>query len=110
MNKLKFGHKYFSVKSVHHYNIPKKPEALRYDLIEVTREALDLLFDAKLQKIMTKFNNNQTFVNEYDTFIELSIDLERLLSCDEHFMLGNWLSKASDVSSFGKTMDGFFDY
>ena len=88
------------MKSVHHYNILKKPEALRYDLIEVTREALDLLFEAKLQKIITKFNNNQTFVNEYDTFIELSIDLERLLSCDEHFMLGNWLSKASDVSSF----------
>ena len=82
-----------------------KSEALRYDVIEVTREALDLILDAQYDMILNKYKYNYTFDKEVDVFLEVGYDLQKLMGCDSNFLLGTWLQKAKDISQSDEEED-----
>ena len=79
--------------------LPAEIEALNYDLIEVTRESLDLMLDQQYLKVMKTYfkNESESFANETDTFLDIVQDLDLLLSTNEHFMIGPWLEKAQNL-------------
>ena len=82
-----------------------KSDALRYDVIEVTREALDLILDAQYDMILNKYKYNYTFDEEVDIFLAVGYDLEKLMGCDSNFLLGTWLQKAKDISQSDEELD-----
>ncbi|XP_066554631.1 alpha-N-acetylglucosaminidase isoform X2 [Amia ocellicauda] len=75
-------------------------ETFRHDLVDITREALQLLVSDFYLEIRAAFQNHRLpelltvgGVLVYDLLPEL----ERLLSSEKHFLLGTWLARARSL-------------
>ena len=73
-----------------------KVEKYRYDLVDITRQALSDRFYSFYQKL-----NDSYFVGDVDgvrdngvTMMELMTDLDTLLNTNEYWMLGEWIEMA----------------
>lgn len=71
-------------------------EIYQYDLIEVTRDSLEVMLDQQYLKIMAAYftNDSHTFDAQTVIFMQLLQDMEKVLATNKHFMLGPWLEKA----------------
>lgn len=65
-----------------------------YDLIEVTRDSLEVMLDQQYLKIMAAYFKNESIEHQTEVFLQLLQDMEKVLATNKHFMLGPWLEKA----------------
>lgn len=77
---------------------------LRYDVADITREALQTLANQYYVNIIHGFKTkNQTEVTYGgEKLQQLFADLDELLGSDEHFLLGRWLESAKSNSDDAK--------
>ena len=68
----------------------------RYDLIDVTKEALRYYFNDAYNALILAWTNKDIYkFNEISgKMLSILNDLEELLASDPHFLLGKWLSAA----------------
>ncbi|KAG7206119.1 hypothetical protein KM043_003513 [Ampulex compressa] len=73
----------------------------RHDVVDTTRQFLQLTADDIYVKLMKCYNrNNLTCTSSYaDDMLELFGDLERILASGEDFLLGRWLEDAKTAAS-----------
>lgn len=73
-----------------------------HDLVDITRQNLQLKGDQLYLASLTAFQNKQTdhFEVYANLFLDLLNDLERILASNKDFLLGNWLESAKQL---GKT-------
>ncbi|MGQ8337789.1 alpha-N-acetylglucosaminidase [Sunxiuqinia sp. A32] len=71
-------------------------ETFRYDLVDLTRQAMSDKAQQMLRelKFAYKTNNIETFKTQSDMYLEAIKDLDLLLSSDSMFLVSTWLNKA----------------
>ncbi|XP_031570381.1 alpha-N-acetylglucosaminidase-like [Actinia tenebrosa] len=76
-------------------------ETFRYDLVDVTREALHLIATKVYNRIINAYKTKQAseLIHNGSKLIELLGDLDTLLLTNEHFLLGRWLNAAKDLAT-----------
>ena len=69
-------------------------------MVDFTRDALASLAPKYYFRAMNffKLRDILNFIPAVNTFIDLLIDLEAILSTNSHFMLGTWLEEAKAVA------------
>ncbi|XP_055956455.1 alpha-N-acetylglucosaminidase isoform X1 [Patella vulgata] len=74
----------------------KTNELFRYDLVDVTRNSLQVISMKMYSDILTayKIKNITALQNSGDKFIKLLTDVDLLLASDTHFLLSNWIGDA----------------
>ncbi|XP_013404322.1 alpha-N-acetylglucosaminidase isoform X3 [Lingula anatina] len=78
----------------------KSSDLFRYDLVDVTRQVLQLLGLQYYTIMITAYKSkNATLFNTTSgMFIELLTDMDTLLSSDQHFLLGAWIADAHNMA------------
>ena len=73
----------------------------RYDLIDVTKEALRYYFNDAYNALIVAWTSKDVYkFNEVSgKMLSVLNDTEELLASDSHFLLGNWLSAARNKAS-----------
>jgi len=68
----------------------------RYDITDVTRNSLQIIFSLYRDNLLTAFHNNDTVgvLVAWERLRNVLDDLELLLNADNHFLLGPWLMKS----------------
>ena len=74
----------------------EKVETYRYDLVNVTRQVLDDLGQWQYQQMIQRSEAKDSlgFAAESKIFLEMILDLDRLLATQSNFLLGRWLAQA----------------
>ena len=72
-----------------------------YDLTDFARQALtdyghELL--ASINEVATSASDAKTYANRRDAYLQLMLDLDRLLSTNPNFMLGRWTTMARAIA------------
>ena len=70
-----------------------------YDLIDIARQAISEKGRIVLKEIKSAYENNSfdLFSLKCDTFLNLILAQNRLLSCRKEFMVGNWINCAKKM-------------
>lgn len=74
---------------------------IRYDLIDITRQYLQLGFDMVYQKLVASYKQrNQTeFDNSSKLLLEILDDIDAILSTNDNFLLGLWIDSARALTN-----------
>ncbi|XP_077981235.1 alpha-N-acetylglucosaminidase-like isoform X2 [Glandiceps talaboti] len=83
-------------------------ETFRYDLIDVSRQALqDVAFCSIYKTIQDDYNNYDAagIRQQGDQLLELFDDLDVLLSSNEYYLLGHWIHSAKSLGTNQKDRD-----
>jgi len=80
----------------------KKTDAYRFDVVNLTRQALGNYGTVLHTKMMAAYQakDKEAFRQYSDTFIRLGMEMDNLLSTRHEFLLGKWLT---DARSWGAT-------
>lgn len=80
---------------------PINHENYNYDLVDITRQVLQLGFDKIYNEVVNSFRhgNYSSFETSSTLLLSVLIDLEEILSTNMHFLLGVWLNDAKTVGS-----------
>ncbi|CAL1272694.1 unnamed protein product [Larinioides sclopetarius] len=72
----------------------------KHDLVDITRQGLQLTMDAMYPKVVQAFRRrNVTVLREISSSIlELYDDLDEILASDEHFLLGRWINASLNLA------------
>lgn len=76
-------------------------ETFQYDLVDVTRQALQVLATSYYRDVISAFQNNrmQELLTAGGVLLyDLLPELDRLLSSSRHFLLGTWLEQARSLA------------
>ena len=75
-------------------------ENYSYDLTDITRQALTDYAAQLLQEIKEahEAGDSESFAQRRDKFLELILDLDRLLSTNSNFMVGTWTQLARGIA------------
>lgn len=67
-----------------------------HDVVDLTRQIYQLTFDNLFEKLIDAFNNQNkyVFVSVSQRFLDLLMDLDKVLATNARFMLGTWIRKA----------------
>ncbi|XP_048495314.1 alpha-N-acetylglucosaminidase isoform X3 [Beta vulgaris subsp. vulgaris] len=78
----------------------------RYDMVDLTRQALSKLANDAYLKAMTAFQLKDLKALDFHSqkFIKLIKDIDEVLASDDNFLLGTWLSSAKKLASNPKEM------
>ncbi|KAK9683017.1 hypothetical protein RND81_10G113000 [Saponaria officinalis] len=73
----------------------------RYDLVDLTRQALSKLANDVYLKAVDAYQKNDVEALDVHSqkFIQLIKDIDELLACDDNFLLGTWLKSAKSLAS-----------
>ncbi|XP_039286739.1 alpha-N-acetylglucosaminidase isoform X2 [Nilaparvata lugens] len=76
-------------------------ETFKYDVVDITREALRLLIDESYERIVSYVDakNIPLYKNETVIFLSLMQSMIELLSSHEKFLLQNWINASKNLSS-----------
>eukprot|EP01084_Bolivina_argentea_P238711 401060_1 len=82
-------------------NVLKNVEKFRYDLIDITRQAMSDLFTLYYTNLTQSYSVNDINNVEYygNLMIEVASDMDRILLTDIHWMLGDWIGMARNKSN-----------
>ncbi|CAN8004413.1 unnamed protein product, partial [Ixodes hexagonus] len=77
-------------------------ETYRYDLVDVTRQSLQLLIEDAYESVVNSFKNKSMALlrKSAETMRNMIVDLDKVLGSDSHFLLGKWLE---DAKRWGST-------
>lgn len=77
-------------------------ETYRYDLVDVTRQSLQLLIEDAYEAVVKSFKNKsmELLRKTSQTMRDMLVDIDTVLGSDRHFLLGNWLE---DAKRWGST-------
>ena len=70
-----------------------------YDFIDVTRQAMVDYAAELLPLINASRNNNVEYTRLYQLYLQLMLDLDKMLSYDENFKLERWTSLARNIAN-----------
>ena len=70
-----------------------------YDFIDVTRQAMVDFAAELLPLINASRNNNAEYTRLYQLYLQLMLDLDKMLSYDENFKLERWTSLARNIAN-----------
>ena len=70
-----------------------------YDFIDVTRQAMVDYAAELLPLINASRNNNAEYTRLYQLYLQLMLDLDKMLSYDENFKLERWTSLARNITN-----------
>lgn len=75
-------------------------DAARYDLVDLTRQALSKLANQVYLDTLTAYemNNLNTLNLHSKKFLDIIKDLDTLLASDDNFLLGTWLKDAKSLA------------
>jgi Alpha-N-acetylglucosaminidase (NAGLU) C-terminal domain len=75
-------------------------DAARYDLVDLTRQALSKLANQVYLDALTAYgmNNLNTLNLHSKKFLGIIKDLDTLLASDDNFLLGTWLKDAKSLA------------
>lgn len=78
----------------------------RYDLVDLTRQALSKLANDAYLKAVTAFQHKDLKALDFQSqkFIQLIIDIDEVLASDENSLLGTWLDSAKNLASNAEEM------
>ena len=73
----------------------------RYDLVDLSRQALSKLANGVYLKAIKAFQDkDQKGLDVHSQkFIDLIKDIDELVSCDDNFLVGSWLTSAKSLAS-----------
>ncbi|KAG1682557.1 Alpha-N-acetylglucosaminidase [Nymphon striatum] len=76
-------------------------ETFKHDIVDITRESLQLIFDAKYKQVIAAFNNKslETLMAYSMELLEVLGDMDLILATNKHFLLGNWVRDARSMSN-----------
>ena len=76
-------------------------ESYEYDVVDLTRQVLSNLFLDAHAGVTTAFTNkNRDALSKASAFaLGIMADMELVLSCDTHLILGKWVEDAKKVST-----------
>lgn len=68
----------------------------KYDLVDISKEALTYLFNLKYKELKTSWQEQDlyAFNEKAAELIDILNDMETLLATDDHFLLSNWIAGA----------------
>lgn len=74
--------------------------ALRYDLVDLTRQALAKYANQLFLNVIEAYHLNDILevVGRSQKFLELVEDMDTLLACHDGFLLGPWLESAKKLA------------
>ena len=74
---------------------------IRYDLVDLTRQSMQLAFDSLYTQLISSFKagNFKDFTENSKLVINILDDIEKLLASDEHFLVGNWIEAAKSLAN-----------
>jgi alpha-N-acetylglucosaminidase len=77
-------------------------QAYRFDVVNITREVIGSLAANRYKEILAAYEkkDRQQLKTAADRMNTLILDIDRLLACDDQFLLGTWLENAK---RWGKT-------
>uniref|UniRef100_A0A336LVK5 CSON005991 protein n=1 Tax=Culicoides sonorensis TaxID=179676 RepID=A0A336LVK5_CULSO len=77
-------------------------ELFNYDVVDFTRQFLQNNVDLQYILIMDGFKNGIQEKVKYHSklFLNMVFDMDRILSCNENFLLGKWLDAANSISRY----------
>lgn len=89
----------------------EKSEGFKYDLIDISRQVIANYSQAVHKEMIKAYENgDKTNFNERaDEFLQLLDDQDKLLSCNENFMLGKWLAESRERGT-SETEKNLFEY
>lgn len=92
--------KHLSINYLNSINLFNDDLNLRYDLVDVTREALQIIFTKTYLKLVETFHkkNQINFAVLSTKLIRILKDLETLLATNHDFLLGNWIQGARNLA------------
>ena len=69
---------------------------IRYDLVDLTRQVLQVNFSLTYKQMVTAFKDRdiETFELTSNQLLDILVDLEQVLQTDRHFLLENWIRDA----------------
>ena len=73
----------------------------RYDLVDISRQSLQLIFDGLYEKLIASYKAANITEFDHNSQLLLSVfdQMESILASDEHFLLGKWIGAAKLLSS-----------
>ncbi|XP_075152325.1 N-acetyl-alpha-glucosaminidase [Haematobia irritans] len=79
----------------------------RYDLVDITRQVLQILFDEKYVNLMKSYTTKNSIQFEclIRTMQNILTDMESILATNYNFLLGPWLEDAKKWSTNSKEME-----
>lgn len=88
------------------YDRLKGSEGYRYDLITVLNQVLSNRAQDYYNEMVDCFNNNDIsgFEKNSEKFLAVADDMESVLECSEHYLLGRWVEQAKALA---KNADDF---
>ncbi|XP_075223790.1 N-acetyl-alpha-glucosaminidase [Lycorma delicatula] len=77
------------------------PYTMLYDIVDLSRQSLQLLLDESYLKIIHNFMNKNVkeCLEECQTFLSLLKSMEELLSSNEGFLLKPWIESAKSIAT-----------
>ncbi len=83
---------------------------IRYDLVDITRQTLQLLFDKIYKRMVYEFkaSNKPDFNLNSKVIPEILEDLNAILSTNRHFLLGNWIESAKSLANSDQVFVNFY--
>lgn len=89
------------------YEILKDSEGYLYDIVDVTRQALSDIGRFQYEKWVQAYQNKEleTFKRESQTFLEMVLKMDELLSAHPDFLLGTYLEQARALGGTEKEKD-----
>ncbi|CAG2113416.1 unnamed protein product, partial [Medioppia subpectinata] len=95
----------------------KNSSTFQYDLVDITRQSLQLAFDVIYAKLVLSYEaKNETELKNLSTVIlTLMDDMNDILSTNEYYLLGKWINSArtmavSDQPINGVIIDKYFTF
>lgn len=75
--------------------------ASRYDLVDLTRQALSKFANQVYLDVITSYQRNDPKNLDLNSrkFLELIKDIDILLASDDNFLLGTWLESAKSLAA-----------
>ncbi|KAG1689557.1 Alpha-N-acetylglucosaminidase [Nymphon striatum] len=82
-------------------------ETFRYDLVDVTRQSLQIIFAAKYKQMMASYRAKSLHDLQVQSgeLLDVLVDLETILATNKHFLLGTWVQSARSMSDDVKEQD-----
>lgn len=73
----------------------------RYDLVDITRQALSKLANQVYMDAVIAFQHKDAsaFNNHSQKFLQLIKDIDELLASNDNFLLGTWLESAKKLAT-----------